>query len=230
VAAQVPVPDAGDEPLPCELLAVMGDSPRAVTYLAEQTWPVRRLVTLKLFKPGWKNSDPRRDAGTGHHATSALRHPNIAYVVESGVLGDQPYVMTEYLAGGPVTRCYDQHHLGLGPRLEALVAMSAALEFAHSHDVVHGRVSTSNALCVGRSPFAVRLVDFESGATSGDVRIDLDGVLAVAGTLLFSPVASRDPRTDAAVSHALDDLGKRVQSARDLRQAFERLHTETPDL
>jgi serine/threonine protein kinase len=230
VAAQVPVPDAGDEPLPCELLAVMGDTPRAVTYLAEQNWPVRRLVTLKLFKPGWQDRDPRRDAGTGRHATSALRHPNIAYVVESGLLGDQPYVMTEYLAGGPITRCYDQHHLGLGRRLEALVAMSSALEFAHSHDVVHGRVSPSNVLCVGRSPFTVRLVDFESGGPRGDVRNDLDGVLVVAGTLLLSPGASRDQRTDAAVSRALDDLGKRVQSARDLRQAFERLHMETADV
>jgi serine/threonine protein kinase len=224
VAANVPA-DAGDGPLPCELLAVMGDSPRAITYLAEQTWPVRRLVTLKLFKPGWKSS-----AGAGHHATSALRHPNIAYVVESGVLGDQPYVMTEYLAGGAVTRCYDQHHLGLRPRLEALMGMSAALELAHSHQVVHGRISASNALCVGRSPFTVRLVDFESGGTSGDIRSDLDGLLAVAGTLLLSPVASRDPRTDAAVSRGLHDLGQRVQSARDLRLAFERLHTETPDL
>jgi serine/threonine protein kinase len=224
VAAQVPVPDAGDEPLPCELLAVMGDSPRAVTYLAEQTWPVRRLVTLKLFK----NSDPGRGPSASH-ATSALRHPNIAYVVESGVLGDQAYVMTEYLAGGPVTRCYDHHHLGLGRRLEALAAISGALEFAHSRGVVHGRVSASNALCVGPSPFTVRLVDFESGATSGDVRSDLDGVLALAGTLLLSPVASTDQRTHADGTRALNGLGERVQSARDLRQAFERLHTETPN-
>ena len=38
--------------------------------------------------------------------------------------------MTEYLAGGPVTRCYDQHRLGLSRRLEGLIAMSSAVEFA----------------------------------------------------------------------------------------------------
>ena len=199
MTAHVPVPDAGDEPMPCELLAVMGDTARAVTYLAEQTWPVRRLVTLKLFKPGWKHSGPGRDAGTGHHAAGALRHPNIAYVVESGVLGDQPYVMTEYLAGGPITTCYDRQHLGLGRRLEALAAISAALEFAHSRDVLHGRITASNLLCEGRPPFTARLTDFDSGGAA-DVRIDLDGVLVVAGTLLLSPVASSDRRTQADVA------------------------------
>jgi serine/threonine protein kinase len=213
------VPGTGGEPLACELLAVMGESPRAVTYLAEQTWPVRRLVTLKVFK----NRGPFPDSGSGRHAASALRHPNIAHVIESGLVADQPYVMTEYLAGGPITRCYDHHHLGLGHRLEALAAMSSALEFAHSHEVVHGRVTASNALCVGGAPFTVRLVDFGSSGTSRDVRIDLDGVLAVARALLLSPMASRDPRTDAALTRALQELEERVQSAGDLRQAFESL-------
>ena len=162
------------------------------------------------------------------HAAGALRHPNIAYVVESGVLGDQPYVMTEYLAGGPITTCYDRQHLGLGRRLEALASISAALEFAHSRDVLHGRITASNLLCEGRPPFTARLTDFDSGG--GNVRIDLDGVLVVAGTLLLSPVASSDRRTAAAVTRALNGLGVRVRSARDLRQAFERLHTEIQDL
>jgi serine/threonine protein kinase len=219
VAAQVPVVDAGGGPLPCELLAVMGDTPRAVTYLAEQTWPVRRLVTLKLFKDSGLSSG----LGTGSYAASALRHPNIAHVIESGLVAGQPYVMTEYLAGGPITRCYDQHHLDLRRRLEALVAISSALECAHSRNVLHGRVTTSNVLCAGPPTFSARLVDFHPGATRGDVRIDLDGVLAVAGALLLSPVIWRDARTDAALNRGLQDLQEHVRSAGDLRQGFERL-------
>jgi serine/threonine protein kinase len=223
------VPDARDAPLPCELLAVMGETARAVTYLAEQTWPVRRLVTLKLFKTGWKHVGPGRDADTGHHPAGALRHPNIAYIVESGVLGDQPYVMTEYLAGGPITTCYDRQHLGLGHRLEALSAISAALEFAHSRDVLHGRITASNVLCEGRPPFTARLSDFDS-SPNGDVRIDVNGVLTVAGTLLLVPVGSGGRGTPAVVTRALNVLNEHMPSARGLRQAFERLRTETGDL
>ena len=39
-----------EEAPPCELLSVIGETPRATTFLAEQTWPLRRLVAFKLFK------------------------------------------------------------------------------------------------------------------------------------------------------------------------------------
>jgi hypothetical protein len=222
VGVEIPSPVAGGDPLPCELLAVIGDTPRAVTYLAEQMWPVRRLVALKLFKTGGDSDRPP----AARHAQSALRHPHIGYVLERGRLGRLPYVMTEYLAGGAVTSCHDRHHLGVASRLEALSAMCAALEFAHARGFLHGRVNESNVLCEGRSPFNVRVTDFESGdaETAGPglvhaarVRVDLDGAVNLARSLL------RIPAAPPSLQRIVQECGGRARSAQELCEAFERL-------
>ena len=61
---------------------------------------------------------------------------------------------------------------------------------------VHGRLAASNLLCEPRSPFAVRIVDYDvAPAPSGDagfdvlVRADLAGIGRVAADLLRSPIA-----------------------------------------
>jgi hypothetical protein len=213
---------AAEDPLPCELLAVLGDTPRAVTYLADQRWPVRRLVALKLCRQGCY-PDRVRAAG---QAERALRHPNIGCVLERGRLGRLPYVMSEYLAGGAVTSCHDRHHLGIASRLEALSAMCAALEFAHARGIIHGHVSESNVLCEGRWPFNVRVTDFQTddAETSGPgtahvarVRVDLDRAVDLAVTLL------RIPSAPASLQRILQEDGGRARSAQELGQAFERL-------
>ena len=184
------ISSGADEAPPCELLSIMGDSPRAMTFLGEQTWPVRRLVALKVLK------DARLQHMSAFAPPPLPRHPGIAPVLETGRLGGRPYVTTAYLAGGTLPTCYDRHRLGAGARMRALAGVAEALAVAHAKGSVHGRLAASNLLCEPRSPFAVRIVDFDvAPAPSGDAefdmlaRADLAGIVRVAEDLLRSPIA-----------------------------------------
>ena len=175
---------SADQAPPCELLSIIGETPRAVTALGEQTWPLRRLVAFKLFKTAADAGPPRASS-----ATPPPRHPNIAPLLEAGVIGGRRYAVTPYLAGGWVTHCHDRHRLGVGARVAALLAVTDALTLAHSRESAHGRLTPANVLCQGQAPFGVQIVDFEAGVPptlSFDerVRSDVDAVITLAETLL----------------------------------------------
>jgi hypothetical protein len=217
--ADAGISTGADEAPPCELLSIIGDSRRATTFLGEQTWPVRRLVALKLFKA---------QLPQGADAAPLLpRHPAIAPVLENGLLGGRPYLMTSYLAGGTLPECYDRHRLGARARISALIVIAEALSAAHAHGVAHGRLTASNLLCEPQPPFAVRIVDFEPAtrARPGDAefdvlrRADVAGVVDVAGTLLRSSFAEVPAEVDVATE--LRRVRSRETSA-DLRDALER--------
>jgi tRNA A-37 threonylcarbamoyl transferase component Bud32 len=220
--ADAAIPVGADETPPCELLSIMGDSPRATTFLGEQTWPVRRLVAFKLFK------EARRCREPAAAPPPVPRHPCIAPVLEFGRLGARTYVMTPYLAGGTLPHCYDRHRLGAGVRMAALVGIADALTLAHAAGMAHGCLTSSNLVCDPLPPFAVRIIDFAlvSPAASDDAgfevlaRADLANVVRVAEALLRSPVAR------VAASVDLTAELSRVESAQratEMRSALERL-------
>ena len=213
---------------PCELLSLIGETPRATTFLAEQTWPLRRLVAFKLFKDNACCAWIRSSEGI-----RLPRHPGIGHVIESGRIAGRTYVMTHYFAGGPITHCYDRHQVGLGARVEALVGVSAGLAFAHGHGIVHGHLAVTNELCEPRSPFVPRLVDFnnagsmpegDTGTLEAITRADLDGMIERATALLSSPIA-KVPR-GFRLPDAMRGLRAATRSADDLHDRLQHLHAQ----
>lgn len=196
--ADVALTTGADEAPPCELLSVIGDSSRATTFLGEQTWPLRRLVALRLFKDG---PEPNRSVLA---APRVPRHPAIAAVLEAGWLAGRSYVITPYLGGGMLPQCYDRHRLGAVARVDALVAIVDAIAFAHARGMTHGRLTPSNLLCESHPPYAVSILDFEPfsrvSPDQADLcelkRVDLAAVTRVAETLLRSPLAQMPARVD----------------------------------
>lgn len=222
---------ATDEAPACELLSPIGDTPRATTFLAEQTWPLRRLVALKLFKNDFVCTRPQT-----RERRDLPRHPNIANVIERGRIAGRPYVVTEYLAGGPITSCYDRHQLGSSARIEAGIHLSAALAFAHAHGIVHGHLIASNVLCEPRAPCVAKIVDFESAATVPDghirtfdvlIRADLEDMIDLVAALTSSPMAGVAP--DERMAQAIGALRGSTRSAAELRERLQQLHAETAD-
>jgi eukaryotic-like serine/threonine-protein kinase len=206
--ADAPILSA-DEVAPCELLSIMGDSARAVTFLAEQTWPVRRLVAFKVFKTDMRQPE-------------LPRHPHIAPVLERGRVGGRVYTMTPYFGGGSLIALCERHRLDTSARLTALLAVTGAVAAAHAHGVAHGRIQPSNVLCDPQAPFLVQIVDFArpEPAASGEsldalVRADLEGLIALADALLHS---ARGHGLD--VPATLQRLRVSAGSAADLEKAF----------
>jgi hypothetical protein len=220
----VEIAEALDGPgsLPCDILAVLGENERARTYLAEQTWPARRLVVLKLFKrhPGHGSADDR----------DPLHHPHIERVLESGWMNGSRYLLRDYFAGGTLVRCFDRRRLPAADRLEALAALAGAMSHAHARGVTHRRIGVSNVLCEARQPLSFRLVDFAPpcGDAAGlpfeeGVRRDVGGLLDLAANLFSKESPAPQDRAFSRLAQEIAGLRTGVATAAALEHALRRL-------
>ncbi len=64
---------------------VLGEGGMGVVYLAEQETPFRRLVALKLIKPGMDTRQVVARFETERQALALMDHPNIAAVFDAGI-------------------------------------------------------------------------------------------------------------------------------------------------
>lgn len=210
-----PVITGADEAPPCELLSLIGETSRAVTFLGEQTWPVRRLVAFKLFKADGYCPDQRSGE------VIVPRDPIITAAAETGWIGGRSYVVTPYIAGGTLPQCYDRHRRGLADRLAALLTIADALARAHAHGTAHGHLVPANVLCEPRAPFIAHIVDFACNAgkvreTTLDALItdDVERLIELAELVLLGPFA------EAGELHRVRELLHLARSAEDVRRAL----------
>jgi hypothetical protein len=97
---------------------------------------------------------------------SFLHHPNIVQVYDHGSYqaydppGQYQCTLFEYIHGGSLQSLLDHHgRLPLGDTLTIMQQLAAALDYAHSHDVIHRDVSPGNVL-VEQDSWRVLLTDF----------------------------------------------------------------------
>ncbi|MBK7043002.1 MAG: protein kinase [Rhodanobacteraceae bacterium] len=90
---------------------------------------------------------------------SALRHPNIAQLIDAGESDrGEPYLVLEYVAGESILDAAKRQHAPLQLRLQWLITVSEALAHAHRHLVVHRDLKPSNVMLDNDGH--VKLLDF----------------------------------------------------------------------
>jgi hypothetical protein len=67
-----------------KLLQAIGEGGMGTVFMAEQTQPVRRLVALKLIKPGMDSRQVLARFEAERQALALMDHPNIARVLDAG--------------------------------------------------------------------------------------------------------------------------------------------------
>jgi serine/threonine protein kinase len=88
-----------------------------------------------------------------------LTHPNIARLIDSGVTAaGQPYLMLEYVEGGPIDRHCDERNLGTEARLNLFIDVLTAVAYAHANLIVHRDVKPTNIYVTHDG--VVKLLDF----------------------------------------------------------------------
>jgi serine/threonine protein kinase/tetratricopeptide (TPR) repeat protein len=144
---------------PWRLTALLGEGGMAWVYLAERAdgrW--EQHVAVKLLRAAALATDSRRLV-TERQILSTLDHPNIARLIDGGTTSDgQPYLVTEYVRGQPITTYCTTHRLGVEQRLELFVQVATAVHHAHQKLVVHRDLKPSNILVDEEGN--VRLLDF----------------------------------------------------------------------
>src|SRR5262245_26991089 len=69
---------------PYKLLELIGEGGMGSVWLAQQTEPVKRLVALKLIKPGMDSKQVIARFEAERQALALMDHPNIARVLDGG--------------------------------------------------------------------------------------------------------------------------------------------------
>jgi eukaryotic-like serine/threonine-protein kinase len=95
----------------------MGD-----VWMAEQQEPVRRLVALKLIKPGLDSGQVLARFEAERQALALMDHPHIARVLDADTTASgRPYFVMELVKGIPITQYCDEQKLSPRQRLELFV-------------------------------------------------------------------------------------------------------------
>jgi serine/threonine protein kinase len=118
---------------------------------------LNRPVAVKLFRPGADPESARRFDEEAHTLAN-LSHPGLVPVYDSGLDGDQPYLVQELVSGWTLREVMSQEDLPLDEVIRIGTDLSDVLDYVHEQGITHRDIKPSNVL-IGRDN-RVRLTDF----------------------------------------------------------------------
>jgi len=159
---------------PYKLLQQIGEGGMGTVFMAEQSEPVRRMVALKIIKPGMDSRQVIARFEAERQALALMDHPNIAKVLDAGTTeGSRPYFVMELVKGVPITEFCDQNRLTPRQRLELFVPVCQAVQHAHQKGVIHRDLKPSNVMvCLYDGKPAPKVIDFGVAKATGQKLTD----------------------------------------------------------
>lgn len=169
----------------------LGRGAMGIVYLADQE-ELHRLVAVKMLRSGASaDFEERARFYSEAEAAAALHHPNIVKIFHAGQIGEQPYCVMEYIAGGSLRELIAAGPLN--PRMAAEIVASLANALAHAHQcgIIHRDLKPANIL-LEKSDGAdgydeENSVDFQSAAAIRLKRRTTNQSSEVAGTMPWCP-------------------------------------------
>jgi len=169
------------------ILRLLGEGGMGAVYEAEQEHP-RRVVALKVIKPGLVSPELLRRFEHEVRALGRLQHPGIAQIYEAGTadsgFGPQPYFAMEFIRGRPLLEYAGQQQLKTRERLELMMRICEAVHHAHQRGLIHRDLKPGNILVdeTGQPKIldfgVARATDIDAGATRQTDLGQLVGTLA----------------------------------------------------
>jgi len=147
---------------PYRIREKIGEGGTAVVYLAEQVYPFRRQVALKVLKSHLTSEDSVARFEQELRTLGHLSHSHIAQVFDFAARGrSSPYFTMEYVPGRPITDFCDEQALSMRARVKLFLDVCAAVQYIHQNGVVHRDIKPSNMLVAEQNGRAVpKLIDF----------------------------------------------------------------------
>jgi len=166
---------------PYRIIEQIGKGGMATVYRGTQP-SLSRQVAIKIL-PEFFAEDSSLLERFRQEATSiaGLRHPNILTVFDSGEADGVPYMVTELVEGGTLSRRLGKP-LDIEECLRIARAVASALDYAHSKGMVHRDVKPSNILIA--SDGTPILSDFGLALMLGPSSEDAATRLTMSGTTL----------------------------------------------
>lgn len=130
---------------------------------------IKRHVAIKTCEV--ENEEIRARAFREAQLSGSLQHPNITTVFETGMDGNTPYIVQEFLGGEDLSRAIARGApLTLSEKIKILIGVAFGLEHAHKAGVVHRDIKPANIRLLPNG--TVKIMDFgiaKSLDPSGDI-------------------------------------------------------------
>jgi eukaryotic-like serine/threonine-protein kinase len=140
-------------------------------------------VAIKFVHAYWLGRAGEERFRSEGRMLGRLDHPNIARLIDAGVIDDsQPYLVLEYVEGEPIDAYCDRLDLGLEARVALFQGMLAAVGHAHSHLIIHRDLKPANVFATREG--IVKLLDFGIAKL---LTQDGDAALTQTGTQALTP-------------------------------------------
>jgi eukaryotic-like serine/threonine-protein kinase len=190
------------------LLELVGEGGMGEVWLAEQRFPVRRRVAVKLIKAGMDTREVVARFESERQALALMEHPAIAKVFDAGSTpeGRRPYFVMEYVTGSPINTYCDEHKLTTRDRLQLFVQVCEGVQHAHQKAIIHRDLKPSNILVTEVDGRPVpKIIDF-GVAKAISQRLTAETIFTRAGTILGTP----DYMSPEQASSAGQDVDTRI--------------------
>ena len=130
-----------------EILALVGAGGMGEVYAARDA-RLDRKVALKVLPAGAStNTERRRRFEREARAASALNHPNICTIHETGSIEGVDYICFEYVEGVTLSALVAKSGgLPLERLLDIALPLSEALDYAHRNEIIHRDIKPSNLM------------------------------------------------------------------------------------
>jgi serine/threonine-protein kinase len=157
-----------------EILEKRGEGGFGILYKAMDTM-IERVVALKVLHPQYASNERlsawfRREA----KAMARLNHPNIVTIHSFEIVGDQHFIVMEYVEGDNLGEVLDQRGpLPIEDSTSVVLQMVDALAYAHANGIVHRDVKPSNVMI--DSSAKVKITDFGIAKILGDTKLTRTG-------------------------------------------------------
>lgn len=156
-----------------QVCGLLGQGGMGAVYLAYETDTGRdvaiKVLQLTSLKTANLKARFRLEATIGH----ALQHPEIISVHASGETDEFAWIAMEYLDGFELTTAIHDPSFELTDRLQVIMRVARALQYAHEQNVLHRDVKPSNIFMTRDGE--VRLLDFGIARIPTDIRLTQTG-------------------------------------------------------
>lgn len=114
---------------------------------------------------------------------AGLSHPNIVSVIDKGKAGNRYYFVMEYIDGTSLREVIDSDHVALSTKIDMIVQVCKALDYAHKNGVIHRDIKPANIL-IDRQGNAL-VADFGIAQIVGTPEADMTSSDVIMGTLSY---------------------------------------------
>ena len=179
------------------ILEKLGEGGMGVVYKAEDT-KLKREVAIKFLPHHFSsNEDEQIRFEIEAQAAAALNHPNIATIYAIEEVGDDTFIVMEYIEGVELKEKIRSGSLTVEETIDLALQIAEGLEAAHKKGIVHRDIKSQNTMITTEGK--VKIMDFGLAQISGGSQLTKVG--STVGTISYmSPEQARgeaiDHRTD----------------------------------